>query len=287
MFQPFVSTNRFISFVLFFLLVVIWMVDAGSVSAKVFQSNVKPTKTPAQLVAAPTNTAQLNTPTILDEKAIEQRLDELIGIDKQSLDAVKNQENPKWFARVDKVFDSSLAATLAGLALAAAAFLFSFGQRIEDEFEENKRNYNPHGVSENGETEKFIETAKKITKRLNDAEIATVHMIKAFFFFVVVLITSLTIDTQTDGGNGWTWQFTTDFILSISGMTFGITRMSLGARQLLNIIKESMRNKTDNDGAGTVNSSPTPKTGSGADENKPGVARRIITGVYHFFMKLM
>lgn len=303
----FVSTSRLISFVLFFLLVVIWMVNADDASnaanntpKETNTTTPATTKTPSQL-PAPTGTPQIDTlPMQTGETTLSDDLKKLIDIDEETLAMLKAQENSTWSIKFDKVIDSSLAATLAGLALAAAAFLLSLEQAIHNKVKENKASISSIDMAsvKKAAGQNVVDILNNVfdneenNERRDATEKAAKHMIKSFFGFIVVLVASLTIDTQTEGVNGWTWQFTLDLTLSFSGMSLGILHMVRGALKLLYITKESMEENTRGDkkeidtsarAAQTESPSSAGETALGVEKKKPTTLRRMWNALINIF----
>ncbi len=96
----------------------------------------------------------------------------------------KNQES--WFESIDAALDTSLAATMAGLAIAAATFLLSLAGAQADKIQQL--------TAAQVSTVKAKEVQKKMKKGAND-------LMWSFYFFVVFLLESVTLDKwEADGG---------------------------------------------------------------------------------------
>jgi hypothetical protein len=126
---------------------------------------------------------------------------------------------------VDKRLDASLAATLAGLALAAAAFLASL--------EQQKRNA-LSSKYQVGDPQKLLALAKSGNpdpdlQQLVQVDKATKSMIWAFYFFVAVLVNAILVHPLEDLKSELSTQFIADFTLASGGMVSGLAAMIRGA----------------------------------------------------------
>jgi PKD domain len=191
----------------------------------------------------------------------------------------QTEKTPGWLSKVDRLLEPSLAATLAGLVLAAAAFLFSVEQGLSA-----TRVGDARGIS-------------TILERKSAAISATDWMILSFYCFVAALITSLAIDPEADIGKDMKWKFAldrtrsewgalVDLTGSGGGTLLGLLFMILGVRKIRHAVsldtkdikKEIEQIKGINPEA-IAEKNPVVSSGEGASPQKSGQNERQSTSI--------
>ncbi len=157
-----------------------------------------------------------------------------------------------YLGEIDKTLDASLAATLAGLALAAAAFLLPFEQKIQAELN------NSVGVKSALELADLVRSGKKadvISEKLEEVrtaagspEVATLAdklpeidsaaklLVWSFFFFTGVLVETIVLDPATDLKDVLDKKALADLVLSGGGMAIGIGLMFTSALKIRRVV---------------------------------------------------
>jgi hypothetical protein len=140
----------------------------------------------------------------------------------------QGEERPKsYLDRLEHVLDSSLAGTLAGLALAAATFVITFTVPVAERI---KRVRSDGGTP--GPTDK---------KTLEKMQTAVKQLMASFYVFVGFLVESLTLDQWAKPG-AWlakyAWAEPADVFFAGGGLVLGIVLLGLGAKTLKSIVIE-------------------------------------------------
>ncbi len=163
---------------------------------------------------------------LLNKKLQETKLNEndLDQVAKRYQD-LSQKEN--WISRLDNSLDPSLAATLAGLAIAAATFLIAFTLSTRDRI----KNILLQGGTP---SPKDIEAVNKMEK-------AAKELMASFFVYIGFLVESLTMDQWEEPGswlNTMDWAQPTDVILAGGALSVGTYLLGRGALTIKSIVIE-------------------------------------------------
>lgn len=225
----------------------------ASQTTKAAVPTAKTTAPPKPALADSPTVTTTPTPTeVIQVQALTKEVEQLVTISTETRDLLKQRENtPRWWDNLDEALDSSLTATLAGLALAAAAFLLSLESKTTNDA-----------------------LSKRDFSSLDQLNLAIKYLVWSFYSFIVALVDTLTFDPATDLGEEWTWKSFTDLIASGGGTAVGIVLMTIGGYKLHQLVSPKRPSMTD--GLGEIAGQATPKQVSPATAPaKPSGVQRI------------